>query len=128
MGPSFTLCDVGDVMKVDQTNIVSLAAKPRRQQEGDSTEIGTGGNKKATAVEPQRILESSKADLRSKPVILNDAQFRLRFERDKETGIHIIQVVDAKSGKLVRQIPPEELLNITKALREIKGLMISKES
>lgn len=128
MGPSFTLCEVGDAMKVDPTNSVSLAATPRRQQEGNPPEIGTGENKKPFAGEPQRIIESSKADLPAKPVILNDAQFRLRFERDKETGIHIIQVVDAKSGKLVRQIPPEELLNITKALREIKGLLISKES
>lgn len=128
MGPSFTLCEVGDAMKVDPTNIVSLTATPRRQREGNPPEIETGENKKPFASEAQRVHESSKADLRAKPVILNDAQCRLRFERDKETGIHIIQVVDAKSGKLVRQIPPEELLNITKALREIKGLMISKES
>jgi flagellar protein FlaG len=52
----------------------------------------------------------------------------LRFEQDKDTGIQVIQIVDAESGKLVRQIPPEELLNITKALRDIKGLMVSKES
>ena len=42
---------------------------------------------------------------RSKPIVLNRAQVRLRFEQDKDTGIQVIQIVDAESGKLVRQIP-----------------------
>jgi len=128
MGPSSALCDVGDAMKVDQNNPVSLAITPSRQQRGSLPEIRAGETKKASASEPQHELESSKADVRAKPIVLNDAQVRLRFEQDKDTGIPVIQVVDAKSGKLVRQIPPEELLYITKALRDIKGLLVSKES
>jgi flagellar protein FlaG len=78
--------------------------------------------------EPRHDPEPSQVEAHSKPIVLNRAQVRLRFEQDKDTGIQVIQIVDAESGKLVRQIPPEELLNITKALRDIKGLMVSKES
>ena len=115
-------------MKVDQTNLVSLAVAPSRQQLRNPLEITAGDSKKKVVSEPRRDPEPSQVEGRSKPIVLNRAQVRLRFEQDKDTGIQIIQIVDAESGKLVRQIPPEELLNITKALRDIKGLIVSKES
>ena len=115
-------------MKIDLTNLVSLKVAPSRQQMRNPPVIKAGDSKKKVVSEPARDPEPSKPEARSKPIVLNHAQVRLRFEQDKDTGIQVIQVVDAESGKLVRQIPPEELLNITKALRDIKGLMVSKES
>lgn len=64
---------------------------------------------------------------RLQPVVIDNILVNLRFNLDKETGIQVIQVIDAKSGELVRQIPAEELLKIAKALRDLKGLLVAKE-
>lgn len=59
------------------------------------------------------------------PVEIDNMRVLLRFKEDKQTGIDVIQVIDPDSGKIVRQIPPEEILNITQALRNLKGLLVS---
>jgi flagellar protein FlaG len=128
MGLSFTLCEAGGAMKIGQTHLVSVGPASRPEGLGSASDVDRGESKKRVASEPQRERGSSIAQGRSKPIVLDYAQVRLRFNKDEDTGVQVIQVVDADSGKLVRQIPPEELLNIAKALREIKGLMVSKES
>jgi flagellar protein FlaG len=52
----------------------------------------------------------------------------LKFSVDEETGREIIKVVDIKSGKLIRQIPPEEVLSFLRLLEDHKGLMLSIKS
>ena len=115
-------------MKVDQSYFVSLGAVLRREVVRSAHEVDRGEGKKKLGSEPQQEVGPSIVESRSKPIVLDNTQVRLRFDQDKDTGVRIIQVVDADSGKLVRQIPPEELLNITKALRDIKGFIVSKES
>lgn len=41
-----------------------------------------------------------------------DMQRRLQFSVDEDSGRTIITVIDRESGKIIRQIPPEELLQI----------------
>lgn len=115
-------------MKIDQNLLTPVSAVSRQEGRGRSREVDRHESEKKVASEPQREQERSITPLSSQPVVLDNKQVRLRFNQDKDTGVTIIQVVDADSGELVRQIPPEELLNIAKAFRELKGLIISKES
>jgi flagellar protein FlaG len=114
-------------MKVDQTNLVTFGASLRQQIEKSAHEVDVGENEKRMATQAPPDPKPGTVVTNSKPIVLENAQVRLRFDQDKETGVHLIQVVDAESGKLVRQIPPEELLDVIKALRDIKGFMVSKE-
>lgn len=74
---------------------------------------------KARAVTPHEV---------QRPVTVDHMQVQFKFSEDKETGIQVVQVLDADSGKIVRQIPPDEMLNVAKALRQITGLLVSKVS
>lgn len=47
----------------------------------------------------------------------------LEFSIDEETGRTIVRVRDADSGKLIRQIPPEEILSIAESLDTASGLL-----
>jgi flagellar protein FlaG len=47
----------------------------------------------------------------------------LLFEIDKESGRTIITVIDAKTDEIVRQIPPEEVLSVMRALEHGRGLL-----
>jgi uncharacterized FlaG/YvyC family protein len=41
---------------------------------------------------------------------------QLQFKVDKETGSHIIQVIDKETQEVIRQVPGEDALKIKKAL------------
>ena len=45
--------------------------------------------------------------------VVKDLQRQLQFTVDEDSGRTIITVIDRESGKIVRQIPPEELLQIS---------------
>jgi flagellar protein FlaG len=48
----------------------------------------------------------------------------LRFETHSKTGIVQISVVDRKDGKVVKQIPPDSVLDMIIRIREILGSLI----
>lgn len=52
----------------------------------------------------------------------------VRFTIDKDTEKMVVQVVERKSGTVLRQIPPEEVLQIAKALDAVKGLIIREKA
>jgi flagellar protein FlaG len=83
--------------------------------------------KRSIAAKPPKRDDFVAAINRPQPIVIDNTRVNLRFRSDKESGIEVIQVIDAASGELVRQIPAEELLNIAKALRDLKGLLVSKE-
>jgi len=44
----------------------------------------------------------------------------LHFEVDEELGVTIVRVVDKETEELIRQFPPEELINLSRRLKELK--------
>ena len=46
----------------------------------------------------------------------------LRFELDDETSRVVVQVVDSETGDVVRQIPSEEVLQMSRMLGKLQGL------
>lgn len=52
----------------------------------------------------------------------------LHFSIHEETGQVVIEVKDAESYELIRQIPPESVLNLAKHLDEFKGLLFAEKA
>ena len=52
---------------------------------------------------------------------------RLTFSVDEETGSFVVKVIDNESGEVVRQIPPEALLNLRANLAELVGVLYDQE-
>jgi len=48
----------------------------------------------------------------------------LRFETHSKTGIVQISIVDRKDGKVVKQIPPDSVLDMITKIREILGSLM----
>lgn len=57
-----------------------------------------------------------------------DGLYSVRFEMNKDINSLVIRVVDKESGEVVRQIPAEELIRISKTLKDLRGLMVNTES
>ena len=52
----------------------------------------------------------------------------LQFSIDQETGKTLIQVIDTSTNQLIRQIPAEEMLTISRALDKLQGLLIKQRA
>ena len=47
---------------------------------------------------------------------VTDVRRELQFSVDEDSGRTIITVIDSDSGKIIRQIPPEEILEIARSV------------
>jgi len=52
---------------------------------------------------------------------------KIAFEIDKETKKTILRIVDVETNEVIRQIPPEELLQISRRISELLGLIINEK-
>jgi flagellar protein FlaG len=79
---------------------------------------------KAKADEANR-LDQFKQEANQK---LNES-LALRFRHDEETGTDIFQLVEQDTGDVVRQIPPDDVLDFMKKFGEsVSGLLFSKQA
>jgi uncharacterized FlaG/YvyC family protein len=53
---------------------------------------------------------------------------KLEIEKDKKTGTFIYRSVDPETGEVVRQWPPEEILKLRAALRDMEGLLVDEKA
>jgi flagellar protein FlaG len=51
----------------------------------------------------------------------------LLFSGHEDTGQTVVRVVDKDTGKLIRQIPPQELLDLAAKLEDMMGMLFDKQ-
>ena len=51
--------------------------------------------------------------------------FKLIFSVDSETRKVIVRIFDAETGKVVREIPPDEIVALAKKLEKLKGILFN---
>ena len=71
----------------------------------------------AGTVEVDAAIEAANQSMRS--VATN-----LKFEKDTTTGKTVVRVIDSETQKILRQMPSEEMLAMSKALDRLQGLMV----
>lgn len=52
----------------------------------------------------------------------------LQFQIDKDTGITVVKVLDVDTKEVIKQIPSEDMLNLAKALNQLKGLLVKQQA
>lgn len=75
----------------------------------------------------ERVKISEKAAQRLNEV-LQDRQRDLEFSVDETTGRTVLKVIHSESGEIIRQLPPEEILQIARAFIEGTGSLIDDEA
>ncbi|MGI9862414.1 flagellar protein FlaG [Moorella naiadis] len=51
---------------------------------------------------------------------------KLKFKLDEESGQYYVLVIDAKEGKVIRRIPPENVLKIADQMQYMVGLLLDE--
>ncbi|MBL8384879.1 MAG: flagellar protein FlaG [Burkholderiales bacterium] len=52
----------------------------------------------------------------------------LKFEKDAESGRLVVRVIDSETKQVLRQMPSEEMLAISRALDGVQGLMLRQRA
>ncbi len=58
--------------------------------------------------------------------VMDALSISVQFQMDPDSKEPIIKVVDQESGKVIRQFPSEEVVRISKALDNLKGLLFAQ--
>jgi flagellar protein FlaG len=118
----------GNPMRVDAANIAGntlqkmsqapeqLDTQRKQQQENPEPQ----GEQSADQVQPEELLSQIKS-------LTEDGLYSVRFENDDEAQEMVVKVVDPKTDEVIRQIPPEELLNLTQRLNDLRGNIVNTE-
>lgn len=75
-------------------------------------------------VKPEVAPAQARAALTEINQTLRMASIGVQFEFDQEADILIAKVVDVASGEVIRQMPSEEMVRISKALGKLQGLLL----
>ncbi|GAB6886700.1 hypothetical protein JCM13304A_01980 [Desulfothermus okinawensis JCM 13304] len=126
-----------DEIKIDLDNLSEsqrILEKKLQSSQRDSevTQISTDEDLLNKRDKKSLIQKLSEDDLKkikdATNEVLAQIGIQLDFELDKNLGKVIVKVINKETGKVIRQIPPEEMLKIAKRMEEMSGVLIDKWS
>jgi len=74
----------------------------------------------------QLSAEQTRQSLREINKVMDALAISVQFEIDPDYKEVIIKVVDQDTGKVIRQLPSEEVVRVAKALDNLKGLLFAQ--
>ena len=117
---------------VVQPNISSQARVPQQSIKSDaqvvaqvaSTEIKASGVNEA-AQPTREVVAKAAADLQE---FVSSMGRNLNFSVDETTGYNVVRVVNPDTGELIRQLPSEELLKISRDFQRLNNVLVSQRA
>jgi flagellar protein FlaG len=97
--------------------------KLRQQAVVDEAPLPGSGAAAAEAQHKATIDEAVK-NLRNAGDLFNK---RLDFRVDEKTNRIVVKVIDTRTDKVIKEIPPEQLLHLAAKIQEMVGLLVDEE-
>lgn len=111
---------VTDVVRPQQTAVESQA------QFDSAVRVDQRKATEGTASSAPRASEVKEAAAQLKKVIEAASGQQLEFAVDEQGKELLVQIKDTKTGKVLRQVPGNEVLEMRKRIHELVGLMLDK--
>lgn len=124
--------------RASDSDVVSLASddtpKAQATQEANPTQTAAKSSdaqstltrdslEKAREAEQKR-LEKVTTEINEK---LNE-NLALRFEKDEGSGENVVQLIEKKTGDVVRQFPPQAILDFREKFKDFAGLLFNQDA
>ena len=117
---------------VIQPSISSKASAPQQSIKSDaqvvaqvaSTEIKSSGVNEA-AQPTREVVAKAAAKLQE---FVHSMGRNLNFSVDETTGYKVVRVVNPDTGELIRQLPSEELLKISRDFQRLNNVLVSQRA
>ncbi len=97
----------------DNAAPVRINNKPNEQQ----------GNAHAKQPKPEQIADIVKTVNNT----IHSLNQEVKFSYNESIKSLVVNVVESKTGKLIRQIPPEDVINLQKKMSEVMGLIFDNK-
>ncbi len=84
-------------------------------------------NRETGAVDQEAVKEQLQDSVSQLKDLVQSVQRDLQFSIDDFSGRTVITVLDSKTEEIIRQIPSEEVLALSKNIESMKGVLFSAE-
>jgi flagellar protein FlaG len=114
---SFEYVDV----KLNQQQVQPMAGALRKLQRGVDQQVQDAQEKRDVKPEElQKLIEEvkKKFDMLSK---------YLKIDIDQELEIPVVKIMERDTNRVIRQIPPDDLLELMKRIDQLLGLLMERE-
>jgi len=111
-------------MNVEATNSAALNLQ---QLQPVAADAGQAKDRQQAAAEPRQEKPDPQELLDQIKSLTEDGQYSVRFENDRDANELVVKVVDRTTDEVIRQIPPEELLDLTKRLNDLRGNLVDTQ-
>ncbi len=116
----------GIFKQADVKNVPITEIKDRRLPDAEKA-----GNRQEKVVNSEDVKRDQQMDTEeAMERIVHTAKYfnrKIHLEVEEDLDIMIVKVVDSETEEVIRQIPPEELVELSKNTNDLKGLLINKE-
>ncbi len=74
--------------------------------------------------DPKRVTDAT----RKVEELFQTVRRNLQFREDPSSGRLVVSVIDAESGEIIRQIPPEQMIRMAEHLEQMNGLLLGERA
>lgn len=82
--------------------------------------------------EPQKVVQGSQEKIerlaQAMDNYVNSIQRDLKIQVDGDTGDIMVKVIAKEDGRVIREIPPEELLNLATKMEQMTGALFNENA
>jgi flagellar protein FlaG len=112
-------------MEVSSLSREIIHAPNGRAPASDLTTVKSAPDKSLDPQPTEQTTTGARTQAPAQPVV-NSRSIGLKFTVDEATGYTVISVYDLDNDKVIRQIPPEEVLVFMRQIKALKGQILSR--
>ena len=115
-------------MDIDAINPATVS-QPRINEPAQQVALKRQANQQqAPASSEEESKSHSEELLKQIKAITEDGTYNVSFSKDSNTNQMVVNIIDSKTNKIIRQIPSESALILNKSLSELKGNIVNTVS
>lgn len=115
---------IDGISSVQSLRPVVVEVQPLNQQSSTPTRPQDASTSAEAPVDPERVAEAA----RKVEELFQSVRRSLQFRDDPTSGRMVVTVIDADSGEVIRQIPPEQMLRMAANLEQLNGLLLGERA
>ncbi|MBC9784458.1 flagellar protein FlaG [Heliobacterium chlorum] len=104
-------------------NDIILEANKALLADGDKENLGEGNISFKPSLDSEQKVKKMVQQIND---TLEQFNSHLKFSVHEKTGQIMVQIIDDKNDKVIKEIPPKKLLDFAAALEEVAGLLVDK--
>jgi len=118
----------GNTSPIPANPAIGSAGSASAQPGLAATPTPSGSAGQGSGFDPAETPEALQQALADFQAALKPVASGLDFSVDDDSGRVIVKIVDSETNEVIKQIPSEEMMRISKALDKLQGLLVKQEA